>query len=337
MVTSWIEQRAFLFDSISALGSSPLAVSINKSIADILKPPYPPKTGLTKVSDASMIFDTPTYSIGFDSSSGAISYLLDPYGMQWARDNVSLAGFVYRTASVQDYDDFLEAYPDCDYITDCKWASIDFGKLNLSIANPQNQTLYPSLTGLWTKTLPDGGIYFLEELSMPTESWIYYGAPTNLTVEITIGVNVDIVVTLWNKTATRLPEGLFYSFQPNITNAGGWHMNKLSSWINPQDIVLNGSAHMHAVDKICYNEGRIGMVSWDAPVLSWGSPNPFPTPIAPVFPNFLDGAFWNLCQNIWGTNYVMWYPYLEGDPGNIRFRFTIDTNKPGHNSKCHKN
>ena len=58
----------------------------------------------------------------------------------------------------------------------------------------------------------------------------------------------------------------------------------------------------------------------DAALVSPGQHTPFPVLNAP--PNLLYGMSTLLCNNIWGTNYPMWFPYTQGD-ANLRFRFVL--------------
>jgi hypothetical protein len=58
----------------------------------------------------------------------------------------------------------------------------------------------------------------------------------------------------------------------------------------------------------------------DAALVSPGSPTPFPN--INTQPDMTKGMTFNLANNIWGTNYVMWQPY--GDVSSTqRFRFEL--------------
>ena len=54
--------------------------------------------------------------------------------------------------------------------------------------------------------------------------------------------------------------------------------------------------------------------------MSPGEPTPFPNVRHP--PDLSMGITFNLANNIWGTNYVMWQPYVE-QGATMRFRFEI--------------
>ena len=58
----------------------------------------------------------------------------------------------------------------------------------------------------------------------------------------------------------------------------------------------------------------------DTALVSPGSPNPFPN--VKHAPDMTQGMTFCLGNNIWGTNYVMWQPYLP-EAANQRFRFEL--------------
>ena len=48
----------------------------------------------------------------------------------------------------------------------------------------------------------------------------------------------------------------------------------------------------------------------------------FPAPLQPISVNVTAVAF-NFYNNIWNTNYIMWYPYLAAD-ADFKARFAVD-------------
>ena len=69
--------------------------------------------------------------------------------------------------------------------------------------------------------------------------------------------------------------------------------------------------------------------SLDAALVSPGEPIPFPN--ARAKPDLSKGIAYNLANNIWGTNYVMWQPY-EQEQERMRFRFLLQMTKTEHSS-----
>lgn len=64
--------------------------------------------------------------------------------------------------------------------------------------------------------------------------------------------------------------------------------------------------------------------SLDAALVSPGEPLPFPN--ARTKPDLSKGMAYNLANNIWGTNYIMWQPY-EQEQERMRFRFLLQMTK----------
>ena len=67
----------------------------------------------------------------------------------------------------------------------------------------------------------------------------------------------------------------------------------------------------------------------DTALVSPGAPNPFPN--VKHTPDMTQGMTFNLGNNIWGTNYVMWQPYLA-EASNQRFRFELQMSDLGQAS-----
>jgi len=137
--------------------------------------------------------------------------------------------------------------------------------------------------------------------------------------------SLNVTILLYGKTATRLPEAMWLRFNPLVPRQNGWMMDKLGELVDPLTVITNGSRHLHGIgDGISYTDETsnrfLSIISFDSGLVCWGAPTPFPTPRTE--PNLNLGASFALFDNIWGTNYVMWYPFLEGD-GNLKFRFSI--------------
>ncbi len=70
--------------------------------------------------------------------------------------------------------------------------------------------------------------------------------------------------------------------------------------------------------------------SLDAALVSPGFPTPFPN--VRHMPDLSEGMSFNLANNIWGTNYIMWQPY-SGVGATMRFRFEISSKQSGSRSE----
>ncbi len=60
------------------------------------------------------------------------------------------------------------------------------------------------------------------------------------------------------------------------------------------------------------------------PILEGKEPTALPFP-APGDSPPLDGMAYNLHNNVWDTNYILWYPFVAGDESwRTRFLITFD-------------
>ena len=162
-------------------------------------------------------------------------------------------------------------------------------------------------------------------LIMPKESYEYYGSVQKLWTNVTIGDDnkIDIDVIGINKTATRLAESMMLEFFPTVNNEKtpavkavkmSWWMNKLSSWIKPDEVnmdFLGGNIWQHSINTgLVYGTNPTSGLfigSFDAPVAAIGTrtqpPTPFIKSVEPLKPGDVTGFGYNLWNNIWNTNY----------------------------------
>jgi hypothetical protein len=286
---------------------------------------YNPIVDLTDYEkvDPSKNFSCGRFTIVFSQLNGHINYLYDTETQYtWGTDDNVLAQFTYNTYSQSDYALFMNTYlleqpaP--------SWAYQDYGKPNMS--NPQG-IFYPNFQALFYKQ-NSSGYYFYSYSTMSANTVEVLGAPKSIYTNVFIPTNgSDISINfIWqNKTSTRLAEALFFSFDPACPGENAsFQFNKLGEWFTTDNIILNGSKHLHALQEgVKYTNGErsITITSLDSAVVSIGVPYPFPIPLDVEADPFF-GSHFMLYDNIWGTNYIQWYPYLEQDATQL-FRFQL--------------
>ena len=95
-------------------------------------------------------------------------------------------------------------------------------------------------------------------------------------------------------------------------------MDKMGQDVDPRDVVRNGGHKLHAVTEgIRYSDphGKLEIKTLDAPLVAPGErtllnfDNSRPAPE--------DGMHFCLHNNVWGTNFVMWFD------DDMRFRFNL--------------
>jgi len=211
----------------------------------------------------------------------------------------------------------------------CEYMQFDFGKPLLELeAKTKRMNVLGKLLNLYYKQ-DNLTTQFLTEIQMPSDVIINYGSPNIVWVNYTIAHSNPRSILIdfqWlNKTATRLPESLWLTFSPIIKNTNAWKVQKIGELVSPLDVILNGSRHLHGFDSYIeysdISDGKMHIESLDSGLVCFGEPTPFPTPFTQ--PDITKGVHFNLFNNIWGTNYIMWYPFIEQD-ANTKFRFIVN-------------
>lgn len=273
------------------------------------------------------------WDIEVNTTTGTLSGLQylwpEQEGSNWATPQQPMGQVLYDTYTEEDYHIIWETYSYSDF-------SWDFGKLNSSAARPRHSRLSPTITKVY-KQQDGNGFKALLKGSMPAWAVQDAGAPAEVWLDIQAPEDTDSLLldVIWvNKTATRLPEAMWVQFAPSSTVADphSWQMYKLGRPISPLDVVYNGSQSMHAVCDDGISVRGSGQGAWeqlnirslDAALVSPGEPIPFP--VTRSKPDLSKGMAYNLANNIWGTNYIMWQPY-EPEQSRMRFRFLLQMTK----------
>lgn len=344
---SWWEQRLWGKDiPLGALPDGHGLKTLALEEIDDINQPVPPLTGLAPLPDPGAPTKCGATTVGFDVGTGAINYLLDSAAspaVQWASGTRTLLGLGYRTYSQDDFATFQKQYS--NLTNPPGWFAHDFGKPGETISN--HSTWGAKLQSAWVDSRAANATTFVVVSRIVDDSGSVsfphtdYGAPERFVTQIVVphapaAGEPRLRVTIWcvNKTSTRLPETMFVSFTPANASAAGaaaadcsWEMQKLGQWQKCQgDVVAGGSKHLHGVSigsGVRFNRTgaggalhSFGIEAVDTPVINLGEPLGFPVPCEKMDnpwdfePNLAEfgvsSIFWN---NLWGTNYVQWFPY----------------------------
>jgi hypothetical protein len=131
---------------------------------------------------------------------------------------------------------------------------------------------------------------------------------------------IEINVQWFDKPACRLPEAFWFTLRPITTASGTWAIHKLGSQIDPTDVINKGARTLHGFDTgVSYQESafQLKVDSLDAALVAPEKPSLLD--FHNQLPDMTNGIHFNLFNNIWGTNFPMWF---EDD---ARFRFLITT------------
>ena len=317
---SWAEQRGYIDDALQALHPHPAAAVLRESVQALHPVPFP-RDGFTPASTGYRAVQQ--FFIRFDSATGALNLLSDKRNHRvWADKRHPLGLFRYQTFSQADYDRFLAQYTiNMEHAWCYEWAIPDLSKPGMAVTGAESRWWLPQLQGFFARRDADAQ-YFLAELAMPEEAVQRYGAPATVELRYRFDTHIPKIaleVRWFRKAATRLPEAIWCTFHPLTLFPEGWCLDKMETGVSPLDVVPYGNRHLHAVQRGAWYQdsaGRIILTTYDAPLIAPGDPSLLNfTQTQPVLKH---GMHINVYNNLWGTNFPMWY---EED---AVFRFQVD-------------
>ena len=334
MIKSWIEQRNWGIDTAIAQlkDDNPLKKSIENSIEEMSFDGEISTDGFKQVSNVSSIFECGGLSLSFSSDTSGIDFFADKRtagkAIQYASQSNQIASPLYQAFTSSDYMTFMKEY----FYSYPSFAFLDFGKPGYS--GTQEIKVSPALKALWFKD-GTGSCEFLTQSQFDSNIVTDYGGPQSLWLRTTVpkvtspqeSVEVEFTVYIVNKTSTRIPESLSFQFNPPVNNASSMHISKLGEYFRVLEVMKNGSKHLHASDRgVAYMDSNLTFQALDTSVICVGEPTAFPTPMEQ--PDVTKGFAFNIYNNIWGTNYIMWYPFLQQDASSkYHFVMTLPPSK----------
>ena len=304
---SWEEKRKDLFDGVKRL-PTPLRVQAEQAIRN-LQPKVPQLAGGTLVT-ASQPVENAHFILQLDPKTGAIHRLQNKKtGREWASPDHPLALFSYQTLSHEDYVQYLKDYT----VIKADWLSFDLGKPNIESFGARNQEWQPSLADLRSHKDAQGHrlLARLEVRDAEAQQSGRTAFPQKLYMEWFLPdaePAIHLNFYAFQKPATRLPESLWLTFNPIVSDPKGWMLQKSGEQVSPFDVVRGGSRQMHAVSThFSYkdDQGSFVVEPIDSPLVAMGKKSPLN--FSKDQPDLSSGMHVNLFNNAWGTNYIMWY------------------------------
>ncbi len=296
---SWVEQRSYIDRALCAL-SDEHENEAEGEIASLI-----PEKPVLFAPNGKKTAAVGGWSLEVNEKGGI--GILTYKGKQIIRKN-NEALITYRSFCNADYDFWLSHYSR-DLEETAVWALGDFARPNLKTFEGK----YPS--GRFDYTVKDicaednkVKLNLVCDKNLCDE----LGAPRLIQVVYTIdekGVNID--VSWFNKDANRLTEAIYLNLFPDADNV---ELTKLGCKVKPEEVTLNGSRNLHAVQSVSFGDCEI--VNLHSPLVSFGRGKIL------EFDNKLesvknDGISFVLQNNVWGTNFPLWYE------DNARFLFEI--------------
>uniref|UniRef100_A0A0B7AAX7 Glycoside hydrolase family 38 N-terminal domain-containing protein n=1 Tax=Arion vulgaris TaxID=1028688 RepID=A0A0B7AAX7_9EUPU len=322
---TWKEQRQFLDFALNALGDHPLSEMVQAEYKDLIAT-IPDLSGYTQTS-VGVDYVCPGGVIVQFNINGSLTRLYDPHNKrEWASESSPLGRLTYDTYIEQDFIDMAKLY---NYE-----AGVGYDKPNVSLyAHPEKRSWEISVLNLYRKVNSSSCDFWVEATTNDNQTRTKYGAPQVFYVRYVADSSVEVNITLLmlGKVTTRLPESISFSFAPQNLYDSSWHLSKMKQSINPCDVVLNGSQYVHGVDEngisFLDNGGQgLQIQTTDVPIVFIGTTDhiasPFPVPLHPFNCSSITTMAFNIYNNIWNTNYIYWYPYIEED-ADFKARFAI--------------
>lgn len=255
------------------------------------------------------------------AGDGSICSLKDSRNKAWADEHSRIGRYSYQTFGLPDYQRWYEQYHTY-WNRNADWVIGDFGKPAFEFAKPTpvNRTFFPSVESISALAAQDADQVIIK-LRMPQEACEIQGAPRELELTYRFALDravIELALDWFDKDAHRLPEASWFTIAPIVNNANLWRMDKVGATLSPLEVVKDGNRGMHAIEsKLTYRgaEGTATIETLDAPVVSIGKPRLLR--FDNTFADMNGGFHFNLHNNVWGTNFRMWY---EED---AKFRFTL--------------
>lgn len=298
MERSWQEQRQYVRNGCAAFPekmraqAEDILAQVSRQPADLngaqaITPGEPLKIG--------------AFTVAVDPS-GALCRL-EWGGRTWADETHPLFRFLYEVFSEKEYDRFREQY----VTSAADWAIEDFGKIGMDKANDRYRSWPMTLMGLWRRD----NTLIVKGQAQP-EAFERFGCPQAFEMLLTFREGEIYGDFAWfRKPASRIAEALWLGFQPRAELKA---VHKLGQWIDPVDVVDGGNKRMHATQDGVRWEG-CSLRGVDTGLVSVGGPSLLR--FSKEAPDTEKGVWFCLYNNVWGTNFPMWYDQ-DG-----RFRFVL--------------
>ena len=312
---SWAEKRAYIDAAVRELDGTVLAREARQRL-EVLQPRRPDLTDWEAIQDFGEKIDGDYFTYCFDPETGSLVWLVDRvHGKTWADAGHPLGLLRYQTFSAQDYERFFRQYIRPEE-QENGWAREDFTKPGLEAAAPLSRFWHPKVKAMYRKRNQ-----WLWHLTGDPLSVREYGCPQHFYLNVEFAAEspeVRFDLQWFDKPACRLPEALWFGFSPLISSAADWQIEKLGEFISPLEVVKNGNRHLHACggSVMCRDgDSILTIVTLDAPLVAPGEPSLLN--FTNEQPDLSRGVHFNLYNNVWGTNFPMWF---EED---CRFRFVL--------------
>lgn len=296
---SWAEQRGYLDQALGAL--SPVHRAAAEAALLKLRPSAPEK--ITGSAGALRPFRCGAWRMQLNAHGGIGRLACG--GQIVLRENDAPA-VEYRAYDDRDYA-FWFAHYSRNLKQNAVWAVPDFGRPLLQYARGKYRAgrfFYRLQQAVCLEETP-GRVRLAADLVCSEDLCTQQGAPRQIRILYCLtekGLQFD--VQWFGKDACRLSEAIFLHLFP----AGSLRLQKLGAWIDPKQVVSMGGKKLHAVQAVQVETpgGRFCLKNRHAPLVSPGCGKILEYDDR-VEDTAKDGLTFVLYDNVWGTNFPLWY------------------------------
>ncbi|MGN1027728.1 MAG: DUF5054 domain-containing protein [Faecousia sp.] len=302
MERSWQEQRQYVRNGCDAFPEEirPRAEAVLAQVRRL-----PGETAGAEAVLPEQLLRIGQFGVAVDDTGAVCRLEWD--GRTWADEAHPLCRFLYEAFSEKEFDRFRQQYVRSDE----SWAIEDFGKIGMEKANDRYRGYSMTLTGLWRR----GDTLMVKGRTQP-EAFERFGCPEEFELLLSFREGEIHGDFAWfRKPANRIAEALWLGFCPKAKLRA---VHKLGAWIDPMDVVDGGNKRMHVTQDGVRWEG-LSLQGVDTGLISVGGPSLLY--FSNEAPSLEKGVWFNLYNNVWGTNFPMWYDQ------DSRFRFVLSFEK----------
>jgi len=235
-----------------------------------------------------------------------------------------IGNYSYQTFSYEDYQLYHHTYNRGIEVNDI-WVRGDFGKPGMEFAKPYPRNAF-YCTHIHSISLSHHDVYDEAAVLMYASAGSPRGAPRTLIIRYRGYKNaekLELSLDWFDKEACRLPQAIWFGICLNTATPGRWRFSKLATLINPLDVVKGGNRSYHGIEYAEYRgcDAQYRIYPLDSPLATVGKRkmlefnNRFEDPVG--------GIYFNIYNNIWGTNFPMWYE----EDGRSRFVIELTEEK----------
>ena len=205
---------------------------------------------------------------------------------------------IYEIFSEEDYEVKFKQYNEGRDGAVEDWALEDFHKYGMEQASASHKQYRPILNGLYQYKNK-----IIEHLSFEDEAVKKFGCPREWEIRYDLSdpMQVDVEVLWKNKRATRVSESIWFGFMIDKSDC---YVRKLGEWVNCSEVVNKGGRCLWGTDYGVKTQ-TILLESDDSSLISCGLDTLLSFDCRKACAD--RGLFVNLYNNIWATNFPLWY------------------------------